>query len=294
MTSELLTLEGLEVTLRSMHLPFQPQVLSAILQLREDTRMNFGELDRLIRVDQNIASLVLKVANSSFYSRGQEIRTLPQAIGMIGFRTIVSLVSAVATKEIFRSGDYARFKKYVWQHSLAVSIIGRILSEKLGLTELKEEVFIGGLLHDIGKVVLNQIDRRKFIAVLDQTLGSENPFGQAELEHFGVDHASVGQLIIKIWNLPLVYREVTVFQNSPGNPGIMKLPEKDRNIIHVVGLANLIAKIHNFGHAEKAVDDLLGEFYRLLRIGPEHEIHKIHWPTAVTDDPHLQMLSMVH
>ena len=78
----------LEAKLHEIQLPFQPQVLATVLQLRDDTRMDFIELDRLIRSDQTIASLILKLANSSFYSRGNEIRTLPQAIGMIGFRTI--------------------------------------------------------------------------------------------------------------------------------------------------------------------------------------------------------------
>jgi hypothetical protein len=88
-----------------------------VLRLREDTRMDFIELDRLLRTDQNIASVILKMANSTFYSRGQEIRTLPQAIGMIGFRTIVSIVSAASAKSMFSSGNYARFRRYVWQHS---------------------------------------------------------------------------------------------------------------------------------------------------------------------------------
>ncbi len=112
----------LEAKLREIQLPFQPQVLAAVLQLRDDTRMDFIEPDRLIRSDQTIASLILKLANSSFYSRGNEIRTLPQAIGMIGFRTIVSIVTAASAKNIFLSGNYAKFRRYVWQHSLVTAV----------------------------------------------------------------------------------------------------------------------------------------------------------------------------
>ena len=68
----------LEETLKTLQLPFQPQVLTAVLQLRDDTRMDFTELDRLIRSDQTIASLILKLANSSFYSRGKEHFSLGQ------------------------------------------------------------------------------------------------------------------------------------------------------------------------------------------------------------------------
>ena len=286
-------MEGLEATLRTIQLPFQPQVLSAVLQLRDDTRMDFGELDRLIRTDQNIASLILKLANSSFYARGHEIRTLPQAIGMIGFRTIISLVSAVATKKIFMSGNYARFRRYVWQHSLVVSVIGKIISEKLKLGETAEEVFIGGLLHDIGKVVLNQIDREKFIQVLDATLPTKNPFRTAEIDIFGVDHESVGQLIIKIWNLPSVFREVAVFLDKPKNPSLAKVPEKDRRTIFIVGLANVLAKQNGFGHLEANHDELLEDLYYLLEISPTHEIRKIEWATAIETDPYYQAFSLI-
>ena len=289
----MLTLEQLEATLREIQLPFQPQVLSAVLQLRDDTRMDFGELDRLIRTDQNIASLILKVANSSFYSRGHEIRTLPQAIGMIGFRTIVSLVSAVATKKIFMSGNYARFRRYVWQHSLVVSVIGKIIAEKLKLGDTAEEVFISGLLHDIGKVVLNQMDREKFIRVLDATLPTQNPFRTAEVEIFGVDHESVGQLIIKIWKLPSIFREVAVFLDKPQSPSLAKISEKDKRTIFIVGLANVLAKLNGFGHLEAGHAELHEELCFLLDISPIHEIRKIEWVKVIEVDPYYQAFSLI-
>ncbi|MBN8222716.1 MAG: HDOD domain-containing protein, partial [Spirochaetes bacterium] len=123
---------SLEALLRAIHLPFPPQVLAAVLRLRDDTRMDFIELDRLIRADQNIASVILKMANSTFYARGREIRTLPQAIGMIGFCTIMSIVTAASAKSIFASGNYTRFKRLVWEHSLVTAVVGKIICEQMG------------------------------------------------------------------------------------------------------------------------------------------------------------------
>lgn len=283
----------LENRLREIHLPFQPQVLSAVLRLREDTRMDFLELDRLLRADQNIASVILKMANSSFYSRGQEIRTLPQAIGMIGFRTIVSIVSAASAKSIFLSGNYTRFKKFVWQHSLVTSIIGKIICEQLHWKQISEEVFIGGLLHDIGKVILNQLDREKYIDVFNKTFESGKPFRAAELENFGVDNQKVGQLILKIWNLPNIYREVAVFSHRPFDEVIGRLPAQDQQIIRLVGLANLIAKMEGFGYLEKQDSPGIADFSVPLGIPADSPLFTLNWAQAVESDPYYQVFSVV-
>lgn len=283
----------LESKLREIHLPFQPQVLSAVLRLREDTRMDFIELDRLLRTDQNIASVILKMANSTFYSRGQEIRTLPQAIGMIGFRTIVSIVSAASAKSIFLSGNYARFRRYVWQHSLVTAIIGKIICEQLHWKQIAEEVFIGGLLHDIGKVILNQLDRERYIDVFNKTFESGKPFRIAEVENYGVDNQTVGQLILKIWNLPTVYREVAVFSHRPSGDAIGRFPTTDQQIIRVVGLANQIAKTEGFGYLEKQQAVGIEDFCIPLGIPMNSPLFSVKWSQAVESDPYYQVFSLV-
>jgi HD-like signal output (HDOD) protein len=283
----------LEVTLRDLRLPFQLQVLSAVLGLRDDTRMDFIELDRLIRADQNIASIILKMANSSFYSRGQEIRTLPQAIGMIGFRTIVSIVAAASAKSIFMSGNYARFRRYVWQHSLVTSIIAKIICEQLHWKNLTEEVFIGGLLHDIGKVILNHLDREKYIEVFNKTFENSKPFREAERELFGVDSGVVGQMVIKIWNLPNVYREVAVFIHRPADAALSHLPEKDQQIIRIVGLANQIAKSNEFGFFEVNSSVTTSDFFASLGILPGSALESINWKEAIEKDPYYQVFSFI-
>jgi HD-like signal output (HDOD) protein len=289
----LLDTAHLEETLKTIQLPFQPQVLAAVLQLRDDTRMDFTELDRLIRSDQATASLILKLANSSFYSRGNEIRTLPQAIGMIGFHTIVSIVTAASAKSIFLSGNYARFRRYVWQHSLVTAIIGKTICEKMHWKPVAEEVFIGGLLHDIGKVILNQIDRKRYIEVIDRTIATGNAFRIAEKEVFGVDNAIVGQLILKFWNLPSIYREVTVFLDRPGDQGLARLPAHDQQVIRVVGLANLLAKMNDFGHCEKEPLRLEEDFLRPLGIDVKNPIVTADWKKDVVKDPYYQIFSVI-
>ncbi|GAB4429755.1 MAG: HDOD domain-containing protein [Turneriella sp.] len=283
----------LEARLREVQLPFQPQVLAAVLQLRDDTRMDFIELDRLIRSDQTIASLILKLANSSFYSRGHEIRTLPQAIGMIGFRTIVSIVTAASAKNIFLSGNYAKFRRYVWQHSLVTAIIGKIICEKMQWKEAAEEVFIGGLLHDIGKVILNQIDRKRYIDVINTTLNSGKAFRHAEKEFFGVESPVVGQLILKIWNLPVIYREVTVFLDKPSDPAMQRLPVHDQRIVRIVGLANLMAKMNEFGHLEADHPAMESEYLQPLGITPDGALMSIDWKKAVVSDTYYQVFSVI-
>lgn len=283
----------LEASLREIQLPFQPQVLSAVLQLRDDTRMDFVQLDRLIRSDQTIASLILKLANSAFYSRGNEIRTLPQAIGLIGFRTIVSIVTAASAKNIFLSGNYAKFRRFVWQHSLVTAIIGKIICEKMQWKDAAEEVFIGGLLHDIGKVILNQIDRKLYIDVMNATLDSRLAFRHAEKQYFGVESPVVGQLILKIWNLPVIYREVTVFLDRPSDPAMERLPLHDQRIVRIVGLANLLAKMNEFGHLESDHPVLESDYLQPLGITPGGALMSVDWKRAVVNDAYYRVFSVI-
>lgn len=283
----------LEARLKEIQLPFQPQVLAAVLTLRDDTRMDFIELDRLIRSDQTIASLILKLANSSFYSRGNEIRTLPQAIGMIGFRTIVSIVTAASAKNIFLSGNYAKFRHYVWQHSLVTAIVGKIICDKMQWKQAAEEVFIGGLLHDIGKVILNQMDRKLYIDVMNRTLDTGKAFRYAEKEIFGVDNSIVGQLILKIWNLPVIYREVTVFLDKPGDAAMQRLPVHDQQIVRIVGLANLLAKMNGFGHLESNPPSLELDYLQPLGITPDGALMSIDWKKEIVNDSYYQIFSVI-
>ncbi|MDH5719254.1 MAG: HDOD domain-containing protein [Spirochaetia bacterium] len=251
--------------LSKIDLPFQPHVLAKILQLNNNTEMNFKDLDNLIRADQNMTTLILKVANSSFYSRGNEISNLQQAIGMIGFKTVIAFATAGAAKKIFESGNYSRFKRYVWEHCIVTATIARAIAQKFD-KELIEESFIGGLLHDIGKVILNIVDRHKFIEVIHLVEDNAIEFLEAEQYLFETNHAKVGATCIENWNLPHVFKTIAEYHEAPLGASENGLSEKEKALLYIISYANYIAKKNGFGNylADKEYDfSKVREFLRL-------------------------------
>lgn len=232
---------------KNIKLPFQPHVLSAVLRLQGDHMMNFHDLNNLIKSDQNLTTLILKIANSSFYFRGNQITTLEQAIGMIGFQTVISFSMAASIKNAYESANYSRFRKFVWQHSIVTGIISKNLAVRLHFEQYKEEAFIGGAIHDIGKVVLNNLDRKKFIEVINEVMETNIPFHVAEEKHFGYNHNEVGLKCIEHWRLPVIYKLITGYHNYPEKVLETIASEEERILLLLVCYGDVLAKLYKYG-----------------------------------------------
>ena len=273
------------IDFKNMNLPFQPHVLSAILKLRDDSMMNFHDLENLIKSDQNLTTLILKVANSSFYYRGNEVKTLQQAIGMIGFQTVISFAMTGSVKNAFDMANYSNFKRLVWQHSIVTGIISRDLAARLGYKELREEAFIAGILHDIGKVILNNLDRKKFIEVIHKVLDESRPFHLVEREIFGFDHNVVGMRCIEFWNLPSIYQKVAGVHHGDfaamGDP----LEGEEQKLLEIVCLAHYLTKSYGYGILTSGDADRGERLYDRFDISDEDKLfYKDEYADKVKED----------
>ncbi|MDH4263003.1 MAG: HDOD domain-containing protein [Spirochaetia bacterium] len=255
--------------LKKIKLSIQPQVLSKLLNLNSDSDgTSFAALSDVVKADQNMSTMILKAANSSFYARGNQVSSLQHAIAMLGFRVVRSLAMAANSKSLFESGKYSRFQRYVWKHSTATSVICKELASKLGKAELEEEAFVAGLLHDIGKVVLNVIDRRKFISVIDMVVEENIAFPEAEKRIFGVTHMEVGKAAAIEWKLPVLYKEVFEYHENY----IEDVPSDD-TLLLVVAYGNYLAKRYGYGH-QSPQDDIDGEkLEKKLKLSKDHLVY---------------------
>lgn len=255
---------NIENELKKIKLSIQPQVLSKLLHLDSDTTDSFADLSDVVKADQNMSTMILKAANSSFYARGNQVSSLQHAIAMLGFRVVRSLAMAANSKSLFESGKYSRFQRYVWKHSTATSVICKELANKIGKPELEEEAFVAGLLHDIGKVILNIIDRRKFISVIDIVVEENISFPVAEKRIFEVTHMEVGRAAAIEWKLPGIYREV--FEN---HENFNEELGTDNVLLMIVAYGNYLAKLYGYGH-QSPQDELDGKILeRKLNLSPE-------------------------
>ena len=134
-------------------LPPLPQVATRVIRITADSDTSTDQLQNLIRTDQALASQILKVANSAMFGRMREVTTLTQAILTLGFSTTRSVVLASSVKNLFTRGPVGMQERILWEHALVAALTGSAFSKAMRFP-IAEEVFLAGLMHDIGKSVM--------------------------------------------------------------------------------------------------------------------------------------------
>jgi putative nucleotidyltransferase with HDIG domain len=183
-------------------LPTMPHVASKILELVGDPETSARKLQVVIDSDQVLAMRILKVANSALYSLPRKVKTLKEAIVMLGFNHIRSLVLAEAIQNLFKGkgkrGDL--LESMLWEHSVGAAMAAKTVALKLH-PALSEEAFVATLVHDIGKLILLQSDPQGYHEIVQHIYSSYQPFSGLEVERYDVDHAEVGAALAERWNL---------------------------------------------------------------------------------------------
>ncbi|MBU5638622.1 HDOD domain-containing protein [Geomonas sp. Red69] len=180
-------------------LPTIPIVAIKVMELIESENATAEELAKIVSSDPAVAARVLKISNSSFYGCRRQIQTLSSAIVVLGFSTLRSLVVAASVKQVYK--PYGLTEKMLWEHSFAAGLAARIIARRTRAAN-EEEAFLAGLFHDIGKIIMNTLDRDKFQEVMQHCYNEGITFGQAEKGVYPFTHDEVGAYVIKKWNFP--------------------------------------------------------------------------------------------
>ncbi len=247
MIPESITMVTLQIDFSRLNLYLQPHVMVSLLQLNDNTEMNFHKIEKLVKSDQTLSGFILKASNSPLYARNGEIRKLDHAISLLGFRVIRSLATAAGTTQLFHASRYKRFSKYVWQHSVASAVIASDIVEMTGKTEIRDEAFIGALLHDLGKVILSSIDRKKYIEVLHIVESENKPYEVVENKIFGTNHMEIGSRAAREWRLPRIYAYILGEHNNVSDSNHGALTPEQRDIFRAAIAGNMIANRAGFG-----------------------------------------------
>ncbi|MDY0383233.1 MAG: HDOD domain-containing protein [Geobacter sp.] len=188
-----------QIIMAAGDLPTIPIVATKVMQLMEDENATADDLARVVASDPAVAARVLKISNSSFYGCQRQIQTLPHAIMMLGFVTLKSVVVAASVKQVYH--PFGLTEKLLWEHSFGAGLAARIIASDTRLVNA-EEAFLGGLFHDLGKIIMNFLDKEKFQEVMQRCYNDGIDFEQAERTLFPYTHEEVGALVIKKWNFP--------------------------------------------------------------------------------------------
>ena len=185
-------------------LPSLPRVVTEMLRLLVDDNYSIDEMMELVQQDPALTARVLRLANSAIYGRPRQIESLSQAMVVLGGKELHRLVTTISVMRSF-DDTFAKGrildKEQFWSHSVGTGELAHRVATFFRL-QFNGVDFTAGLLHDVGKVVLDQYFHSEFRDCLDLSHRRGLPQFEAESKLLGLDHAEVGGLLAERWGLP--------------------------------------------------------------------------------------------
>ncbi|MFW2372229.1 MAG: HDOD domain-containing protein [Gammaproteobacteria bacterium] len=182
--------------------PLPPVVLEVLNLINSNEDIDFYYLEKKIIRDSALTGRILSLANSSFFGMPGEIISVKDACLVLGINTIRNLVLTSAVMNKFKDdyGNNLDFRK-IWEHGVGAAAAAKVYSNKLGVNV--DTAFISGLLHDIGKLIIDYYFPDLYKSVIEYKNDEDCPFFEAEQKIMGTDHSEIGALVCESWMLPI-------------------------------------------------------------------------------------------
>jgi putative nucleotidyltransferase with HDIG domain len=229
-------------------LPPMPKVMLKIQKLLLDPNSNAEEIAGYIETDQALAAKVLKMANSPYYGMSGKVSSIQHAAVILGFKIIGELTTMAGFSHFMgkKLPGYGYYSDELWKHSLAVALASKIIAEKIN-PELSGEALTAGLIHDIGKLILDPYVLEKRDA-FNKLIEDENQtFLTAEKQVLGFDHAEIASEICNHWKFPESLALAIKYHHNPS------LSNKNE-MAFILHLADYIAVLSGSGYD---IDEIL-------------------------------------
>jgi putative nucleotidyltransferase with HDIG domain len=228
------------------------------------------EISLMLMKDQAMVARILKLSNSALYTKPQEITNLANAVTYLGTQTLRNIILQIAMVRMFPfdKKDIPQFSAVTfWEHSLGTAYFTNTLEKKLNLP-VSEDYYIGGLLHDLGKLMIYQFYPGKFREIIRRQVQENVACAEAEEEVLGVNHADIGEYLAQQWQFkPTVVAAIRdhhkILASSAASLGEQPVHAA------VVRIANMFAKAAGLCFPwDKRVFDIVGD--------PSWEVLKTH------------------
>ena len=194
-------------------LPSLPTIFHQINEAINDPKCSATHIANIISKDQSLSARLLQMVNSAFYNFPSKIDTISRAVAIIGTKQLSTLSLGTCALAVFKDvpSDLIDMKSF-WKHSVACGIIARILASYKNNT-LTERFFVGGLLHDIGRLILFMSIPEISKEALLKAKETGCMLHQAENDLIGFDHSRMGGILLKEWKLPISLENIVRFHH---------------------------------------------------------------------------------
>lgn len=223
-------------------LPPFPAVIQRALQLVDDPRATADHIVDVIQYDQSITVNVLKVCNSAYFGLRRKVKSLREALVMIGFNQLIEIILSQQSSRFFYEPCKGYELEYgeLWKHSVSCALLTRLVSKRLNREE-KPAHFTAGLLHDIGKMMLSKFVKDYFKEIKKLVEEKNLSFCEAEKEVLGIDHAELGGKITEQWDFPNNIVLAVRYHHTPF------LTPEEHDVVQLIYICDLIAMMTGIG-----------------------------------------------
>lgn len=232
-----------EILAKIIDLPTISPVCARLEALLADRNATADQVATAIQLDPSIAAKVLRLANSASFGLQRRIASIRQAVPLIGLKRVAAIVQAASTFDaIGRVQESPHFdRRAFWQHSIGTGAIAGVLARRCGLDP--DQALVAGVLHDVGKVILDGFFPDFFREALEKAAADGIPLARAEAEVLPVTHEAVGRHLARLWGLPGRLVDVIGAHDS------LKALDEHLRLVQLVHVANAACRQLGVGRA---------------------------------------------
>lgn len=234
-----MTLSASEIIQKSSGNYALPEIYSQLSKKLEDPHATNPQIADIIQLDTGLSSSLLKIVNSAFYGFPSAISTISQDITIIGRKELAELVLGQSVMSAFDTMEFDKnLLREHWQHSLFTGLISKQLCKKMNNAEQSADaLFVAGLLHDIGKLVLWQELPEQSKQIRDAVKQENSDWFLTEQKFLGTNHAEVGSELLKEWKLPAVLVDTACHHHQAENT------KSSQQAVQIVFIANQLSQL---------------------------------------------------
>jgi len=256
------------------NIPQFPQHIVQALYTLNNPNSNFDDISYIIKKDSALIADILKLVNSSLYSLPKKVASIEEAVRIIGLKGLKNLIIAYSTNKIFMNKYNINLIKKIMRHSTEVAIYSYEIAKKFGLNSIIDYVYVCGMLHDFGKIIINSINPEIINKMEDICRSKGIDLWTIESLSQGYNHSFIGFKLAEKWNFPDYLKDAILLHHTPWYTN-----SENRTIVYTIYFANNLTYYRNkeieyndiskevldfFNIPNKeSIDLLLEEFYNI-------------------------------
>ncbi len=222
----------LEIISQIEEISAMPQITLDIMGILSEHTTSISDISMKVKLDEALAAYIIKNCNSPLYGIKTDISSISQALTLLGFSTIKTILMSYINKNLYTISGKSEIKNKLWIHSISVASFSQAIANNININP--EEAYLAGLLHDIGKLIIYGSDNSVYENILNEIDESCEESYIIEEKVLGFNHMEIGSLVMKKWKFLKSLIDVAEFHHSALHYN------KKNKFIGIIAFANLL------------------------------------------------------